>query len=289
VRDTAFTPERPYHLDVATGPETASEVTGTGPVVRRPARAWTALSIAGVVIGAIGLVVSAVGVAVQLLPRQFTVAQQQKIMGWEVGKRWQEFPAGKVFAASVAYGPPAALDDLDSPPLRLGAHRVGIARQASCPAATDRAVASVLARTGCEAVLRATYVDDTDSYVVTVGVAAFPSAAQAAAAQRQLAVPSLTRRDPAPGVRAVAFPGTPAARFSDSRRQISASTGDGPYGSYIVMYTVGYADARPRVPVAADSYGDAEMTSVGVGVAESVASVLNAPPAPPRCPGAPGC
>ncbi|HWG02038.1 MAG TPA: hypothetical protein VG164_09380 [Trebonia sp.] len=273
---------------MATRPETASDVTGTGPEARRPARARTALSIAGIVIGVIGLVVSVVGVAGQLLPRQFTVAQQRKIMGWEVGKRWQEFPAGKVFAASIAYRPPAALDDVDSSSLRLGAHRAGIARLASCPAATDQAVASVLSRTGCEAVLRATYVDNTDSYAVTVGVAVFPTAAKAAAAQRQLAAPSLTKRHPAPGVRAVAFPGTPAAGFYDSRRQLSVSTG-GPVGSYVVMYTAGYADDRPRVPVTADSYGDAEMTSVAAGVAESVASVLNAPPAPPRCPGAPGC
>jgi hypothetical protein len=258
------------------------------PPVRRPSRARAALAIVGVVLGLIGLGVTLVGVAGQLLPRRFTVAQQQEIMRWEVGKRWQEFPAGKVFAPSVAYSPPAVLDDTGGS-VSLAAHRVGIARQASCPAATDPAVATVLSRNGCEAVLRASYVDDTDSYVVTVGVAVFPSTAQAARAQRQLAAPSLTRRNPAPGVHAVAFPGTPAAGFTDSRRQISASMGDSAYGSYVVMYTVGFTDNRPRVPVTADSYADAELTSAGVGVAESVTSALDTPPAPPSCPGAPGC
>jgi hypothetical protein len=258
------------------------------PSIRRPSRAWAVMAIIGVVLGLVGLIVSLVGVAGQLLPRQFTVAQQKQIMSWEVAKRWQEFPAGKVFAASIAYSPPAVLDDTGSS-VNLGARRVGIARRATCRGATDPAVATVLTRNGCEAVLRATYVDDTDSYVVTVGVAAFPSAAQAATAQRQLAAPSLTKRDPAPGVRAVAVPGTPAAGFTDGRRQLSASMGDGSYGSYVVMYTVGYTDSRPRVPVTADSYADAELTSAGVGVAESVTSVLDTPPAPPRCPGAPGC
>jgi hypothetical protein len=55
------------------------------------------------------------------------------------------------------------------------------------------------------------------------------------------------------------------------------------------MYAVGYADSRPRVPVTDDPYSDAEMTSMAGGVARSVAHTLAAAPAPPRCPGAPGC
>jgi hypothetical protein len=38
-----------------------------------------------------------------------------------------------------------------------------------------------------------------------------------------------------------------------------------------------------------DPYSDAEMTSMASGVAYSVARTLAATPAPPRCPGAPGC
>jgi len=55
------------------------------------------------------------------------------------------------------------------------------------------------------------------------------------------------------------------------------------------MYAAGYADSRPRVPVASDHYADAEMTSLAEGVAQSVADTLAAPPASPRCPGTPGC
>src|SRR2546421_485719 len=76
------------------------------------------------------------------------------------------------------------------------------------------------------------------------------------------------------------------AGLSDSQRQISKSFRA---GRYLVMYAVGYADSRPRVPVSGDQYSDAEMTSMATGVADSVARTLAAPPAPPRCPGAPGC
>lgn len=238
------------------------------------------------VLGLTGLAVSGLGVGTQLLPRTFTTAQQKQIMAWEVGKRWRVLPAGAIFPASVGYKPPDLLADDNS--LSLAATRIGIARQASCKAAVDPAAAQMLDSNGCAALLRATYVDGTDSYVVTVGVAAFPSAAQADAAQAELVASPETGLSGAvrPGVRTALFAGTPASGFTDGRRQISASISDGPY---VVLYTIGYADNRPRVPISADDYADSEMISMGVGIANSVANVLGATPALPHCPGAPGC
>jgi len=136
-------------------------------------------------------------------------------------------------------------------------------------------------RNGCAAMLRATYVDGTGSYVVTVGVGVMPGSAQAAAADREL--PPVSRD---PGVHAVRFAGTPAAWFTNSRRQLSASVAA---GTYVFFYTIGYADDRPRVPVAADSYADAEMTSLGRGVARAVDLALTLPVPAPHCPGTAGC
>ena len=234
-----------------------------------------------------GLVIAAIGLGTQLLPRQFTSAQQQQIMAWEVAGRWRDLPAGQVFPGAVRYAPPAALSGT-SGSVTLTADRLGIARQASsCRSATDPAAAAVLTRNGCEAVLRATYTDGTDAFVMTVGVVPFPSAAQAAAARGELGVKRLRMSDGrTPGVRTVPVAGTPAAGFTESRRQLSANIALGPY---LVLYAVGYADGRPLVPVSADSYANAEMTSFGVGVAESAATTLGAPPALPHCPGAPGC
>jgi hypothetical protein len=260
---------------------------------RRPgrSRAGGAAAVALLLLGVTGLGVSLVGVAMQLLPRHFTVRQQQQIVDWEFGKRWRELQAGAIFPASVQYPPPSPL--ATAKPIKLTASRIGIARQASCAAAADAAVSAVLDRNGCRSMLRATYVDATDSYVVTIGVAVFPGMAQASASGRELAAiaqgaPSAGRGSDAAvlGVRPVHFNGTPAASFTSGRRQISVSMSA---GTYVIFYTIGYADDRPNVPVAADSYTNSEMTSLAVGVRQAVVTALAAPVPIPHCPGTPGC
>jgi hypothetical protein len=223
--------------------------------------------------------VSLAAVATQLLPRQFTTSQQRQIADWELGGRWRTSQAGTIFPATVSYSPPRALNDFSG--LSLTASRLGIARQASCAAAADAPVAAVLTRNGCSEMLRATYVDGTGSYVVTVGVGVMPGSARAAAAEREL--PSASR---GAGVRAVRFARTPAAWFTNPRRELSASVAA---GTYVFFYTIGYADDRHRVPVTADSYADAEMTSLGQGVTRAVRSALTIPVPAPHCPGTPGC
>ena len=131
--------------------------------------------------------------------------------------------------------------------------------------------------------LRATYVDGTGSYVITVGVAAMPGSAQASAAGQELAG---TGGSTGAGVRTVPVAGSLAAAFTDSRRQLSGSMTAGPY---LVFYAIGYTDGRPRVPVFEDDYADAEMTAAGAGVAQAVAHQVGKPVPPPQCPGAPGC
>src|ERR1700749_654922 len=65
------------------------------------------------IFGGIGLVVSLTGLAINLLPRHLSTAQQRQIMAWEVAKRWRTLPAGDMFPAAVHYDLSAtALDDL---------------------------------------------------------------------------------------------------------------------------------------------------------------------------------
>lgn len=248
---------------------------------RRGRQRWFA-AVAALVLGVAGLAVALTGVAFQLLPRQFSAEQQRQITDWEVGKRWRTLPAGAIFPASLQYAPPSVLsDDLK---LQLTAARIGIAGQASCVAATDpAAVGAVLARHGCEAMLRATYVDGTNSYVITVGVAPMPGSAQVNAAEQELAG---VGGGNGAGVRTVPVAGSLAAEFTDSRRQLSASL---PAGPYLIFYTIGYTDGRPSVPVTVDGYDDAEMTAAGAGVAHAVASQVDESVPPPQCPGTPGC
>ena len=256
-------------------------------------RGRRAAAVIALILGLAGFAVSAVGVAIQLLPRHFSAQEQSQIKAWEVMRRWQTIPAGQIFPASVPYQLSArVLHDVS--PLDLEAHRISIAPQeADCAkAVTSAAAGAALRKHGCEAVLRATYVDATRSYLMTVGVAVLPNAAAATGANSGLASPRLTaaRAASAPGgrpagVQVVRFRGAEAGVY-DYHRQISKSFTAGPY---LIMYAAGYADSRPRVPVKDDPYSDAEMTYLAQGVARSVAHTLAAAPAPPRCPGTPGC
>ena len=243
------------------------------------------------VLAVAGLVVSAVGIADQVLPRQFTATQQSQIEAWEVASRWQELTAAQIFPATVSYSLSAtALQD--TVPLSLDAVRVGIAPQSTCArGVTTAAAAAVLRRGGCKAVLRATYVDATKSYILTIGVAVLPTAAAALDASQGLSQTRLTSHESGraaelgPGVVVVRYRGGTSALY-DYSRQIAANFSKGPY---LIMYAAGYADSRPQVNVSADPYSDAEMTSLATGVAQTVAHRLDAPPAVPRCPGALEC
>ena len=214
----------------------------------------------------------------QALPRQLSPRQQEKITAWEVASRWRTWPAGKVFPASVSYALPPALFEARSG-LTMTAHRVGIARQSTCAAALDRGLARALGRDGCEGVLRATYTDSTGSFVATVAVVVMHG--------RAPFVSSLPAgHGPPPGVRAVPFRGTLAARFGNRQRQI---TGASARGSYLILYTAGYADGRRRDRVSSNPYASSEMKDLGAGLDRDVGRPLGAPPPTPRCPGAPGC
>jgi hypothetical protein len=247
-----------------------------------------ALALIALVLGVAGMLLAGSLVYSGLMPRKFTPAQQQQIVAWEVAARWRELPAGVIFPAAATYPPPDAL--IDGGALSLEARRLGIARGVPCALAADPGAAKILGAFGCQGLLRSTYVDETGTFLVTVGVAAFPGAAQAARARQALSDPRLTHAGHsgvlAPGVRAATFAGTSAEAFTDSRRQVTGSVSDGPY---IVFYAIGYADGRPRVPVDVDGYTYAEMTSMGQGLAHAIAGKLTVPPPVPRCPGVPGC
>jgi hypothetical protein len=234
-------------------------------------------------LGLCGLAVAAAGVASQMLPRRFSVAQQRRIEAWEIAKRWRTLPEGTIFPATVTYQLPGfALNGSQN--LALRARRLGVSEAVRCPQGAGPAAARILGRYGCTAILRATYADATGSMVATVGVAVLPDASAATGAEQTLQ--QAGSRDEPGTVRAAPVSGTLASRFNDAQRQLSWNTHAGPY---VVLATVGYADARPRVHVATDSYLSAEMMNLGQGLGNAVSDVLGKAPATPDCPGAPGC
>jgi hypothetical protein len=256
------------------------EVAAGQPTTRRrkPPAKRKGLAIAAVALGIAGLAASLVGVIGQVRPRQLSAAQQQKIMAWEVAGRWRTWPAGRIFPASPRYPLTWTLFENNSP-LMMDAHRAGIARQSTCTAGLDPGLARVLDRDGCQTVLRATYADSTGSFVATVGVVIMHG--QAPDVSRLPAGHGL-----APGVRAVPFRGTLAARFGNRQRQMTGASAHGPY---LILYTAGYADGRQRDRVSSNPYANSEMKDLATGLAGDIGRPLGAPPPVPRCPGAPGC
>jgi hypothetical protein len=262
------------------GPPQPEPDAGPQPPASRRRRLIARIAVAAGIVVFLG---SVGGAASQLMPRRFSPAEQQQITNWDYAKRWRALAAGSIFPGTVSYR--AFSPSSDDPALTLSARRLGIARQSTCQTAADPTAARFLDAGGCTALLRATYVDGTDSYVVTVGAAVLPGAPQAAAAAKKITAED-GKSGLGPAVHTVPFAGTPSAGFTNPRRQLSGVVVK---GSYVVLYTVGYADARPREPVAGDSYADGEMTGAGTGVAKAVLAVLAAPVPVPRCPGAPGC
>jgi hypothetical protein len=248
------------------------------------------LAAALVTVGVLGLAAAGFGISQQFMPRRFTDAQRQRIEAWEVGQRWRTTPKTKLFPPKVHYdlvgqqiGVPGSL--------KLLARRLGIAKQAPCAraAGSSKKVVSLFARDGCQTVLRATYTDSTSSLVLTVGVAVLHSEENATSAAKYLTGDTATSDGATSAhvlLRPVSVPGTPAAAFGSKQRQLAWVVGS---GSYLVMATAGYADGRPAVPVASDSYAYLEMTSLARGVAVDIAAPLGVPPPVPHCPGGPGC
>jgi hypothetical protein len=248
------------------------------PAPRRRIRivAFATLLIAGLC----GLGVAAVGAAHQLLPRQFTAAQQRQIANWEMTRRWRALPAGKIFPAAVSYHLPGKAFD-GGQGLKLSARRVTISSSTSCAGSLSASAARILARHDCAAVLRATYVDASGSLVATVGVAVLPNVSAARAV-----VSALGHRASAEPLSALKADGTLAGEFRDPQRQLSQITSAGPY---VVFSTAGFTDGRHQVKISSDFYLDHELTSLASGLSTSARSILGGQPRVPTCPGAPGC
>jgi hypothetical protein len=257
------------------------------PARRRRGRSATKIA---VLLGISGLVLSGIGIFYQLAPRRFTAAQQHRIEAWDVAQRWRTTPKAKLFPARARYelaGLPLGVPGS----LHLQARRLGIARQATCASAADagRQIVAMLDHDGCQAVLRATYTDATSSMVLTVGVAVLGSEGSAVSAAHFLTGGVAKGQGDLSHhlvLRPVPVHDSPAAAFHARQRQLSWVASS---GSYLVLATAGFADGRPRVPVASDSYTYEEMTSLARGVTVDIAGPLGTQPPAPKCPGEPGC
>ncbi|GIH98883.1 hypothetical protein [Planobispora takensis] len=208
----------------------------------------------------------AVGLLRETAARPLTAAEQNLYVQEDIARRWHTWPTTLVFPGELEY-------------VALGrtqqyARRVGIAPETPCRAGTDAAVGAILSENGCRTLLRATYVDQTSTFAITVGVAVMEDADKRRAATGQLTT------DDRVGVRPVAFPGTATELFGAAQRQRNAWVGVGPY---IVFSTAGYTDGRTREAVAQEEILHSELWPTAQTVAGRIARALGAEPAVPRC------
>ncbi|TDD32845.1 hypothetical protein E1287_21240 [Actinomadura sp. KC06] len=199
------------------------------------------------------------------LTRDPTSAELQLAANKEVARRWQAWPAGRIFPEQVSYRPQTGHSEY--------ATRMGIVPDTACAQAVDEEIARTIGRHGCRAVLRATYVDQLQGIVVTVGVVAFPDPWKADKAYREL--PGSQRLDGRgtvrPALHAAPFPGTASARFNDEARQDRTIDRGGPY---VVLTTSGQTDGRPAAAIKKARPGEpfALAPQVGHAIARALAA-----------------
>jgi type VII secretion-associated serine protease mycosin len=234
-------------------------------------------------VAALGLTAAVFGVtqARALAIRRPTPAELSAAAAAGVAQRWEREDAGAIFPATVRY-----TSDLQT---TEKATRLAIGTGRACATALDATLRAAATANHCAAGLRATYTDALGGAVYTVGVLAFPDAADASAFYGTVTVSAY----PATGLNALPVAGTAAALFSDKARQAAAAQLAGPY---VVLAVAGYADGRPaRNPAErrdgvfgpADSVVDdiagrlAQPVTVGCGTSEWACAQGDLPVPPP--------
>jgi len=168
--------------------------------------------------------------AVKIANRPPTPAERAAAAATAVADRWRTLPAGQIFPATLSYS--TSLLTTESAGL------VGIGSQTACADAVDPTFAALATRDQCRAGLRATYLDQLQGILYTIGVLAFPTARRAAAFAAGLSAD----HSGVFALSALAVPGTASSLFSPQARQAATSRQAGPF---VILTVAGYADGQP--------------------------------------------
>lgn len=163
-----------------------------------------------------------------------TAAERTAAAAAALAIRWRSWPAGKIFPVKLGYDTDLLTNET--------ATRVAISAQDSCGLAVDASLRGRTAADHCLAGLRATYLDQLQGIVYTIGVLAFPDSRNAAsfiASLRSNGARLTGERLIA--LRALAVAGTASARFDDAARQVGTARKGGPF---VILTVAGYADGR---------------------------------------------
>lgn len=199
-----------------------------GPSKRRPRLVTVVLVVAA--LACLAVAVASGVAAVQMATRAPTPAERAAAAATAVADRWRTWTTGRIFPAALSYS--TSLLTTES------ASRVAIGAQTACANAVDPAFASLTNRDHCRAGLRATYLDQLQGILYTIGVLAFPTARQAAAFSAGLSASHTGLF----ALRALAVPGTASSLFSPQVRQAGTTRQAGPF---VILTVAGYADGQP--------------------------------------------
>ncbi|GAA4075137.1 hypothetical protein GCM10022233_61660 [Streptomyces shaanxiensis] len=137
-------------------------------------------------------------------------------------------------------------------------NRMGISEDTSCSKGLSGETKEKALELGCEAVLRATYVDLTGEMVATVAIVVMPKDSEAGSELGQYLEDQSGEDVPDAAVVPLKVPGTLAAKWQESRRN---GMGGDPVGTYAVAVTTGAVDGRNSANLPGD-FGE------GVGTVE---------------------
>lgn len=208
--------------DLSSATVSAGRPRGSGPVVLLSLAAAACLAVA----------VAAGAAARADLTRKPTTAQRQAAAAEAVADRWRDLPAGQIFPATLTYSTSLLTTETAS--------RVGVASESTCGSAIEPALAGLAATDHCRAGLRATYVDELDGVVYTIGVLAFPNSRDAGTFAARLASQAKSI-----SLLPLALPDTASAQFSPTAGQAGTASHGGPF---VVLTVAGYADGEPAGP-----------------------------------------
>jgi len=219
-----------------------------------------------IVVAVVNVVISTAALMRETGSRPLTTAERAAYVEEDIARRWHAWPVHVVFPSDLEY--------IGLAHTRHYAHRVGIAPEVPCREGVDAPVAGVLEEHGCRTLLRATYVDQTGMFAVTVGIAVLKNEEERVKAAAKLPV------DDRVGVHPVAFPNTVTSLFGKAQRQRNGWVGAGPY---IVFSTAGYTDGRTREAVPPEEILHSELWPTAQSIAGHIAHALGEPPNVPRC------
>lgn len=155
---------------------------------------------------------------------------------------WRNETAGELFPATVGDPPNSEYEASDEKIAQW--RRMGISQETSCSKGLSGETKKTAQQLGCEAVVRATYVDLTGEMVATVAIIVLPKSATDAQEMGEYLQGQSGEEFPEGAVVPFKVAGTLAAKWDESRRNGMGGAGLGGNLPYAVAVTTGAVDGR---------------------------------------------